>query len=240
MAASLRRLDGTYTAYLVPPMVSLVGEIPAAMKRAYRAFIERYPGIPPMAFRAINTNVLAEVGFTIHLLDNRVEITIRVDQINVRVANLVNDDEIRFVADCILLANNISRQIESETIIGPVVINISTWIKVDGGGDGADQILAKTGRPAKPQLPLKSQIGAQSIQFLPRIMFENPTEGWTLMVGAEKSAIQEADLFIARQYAFEAGKRYANFEQQFAFVQASTAGITEWLGIDMAQADGTN
>ena len=51
-------------------MLSLAGTIPDAMKVVYGTFVERYPGIRPDALRALNTNVLAEVGVSINLLDN--------------------------------------------------------------------------------------------------------------------------------------------------------------------------
>jgi hypothetical protein len=101
--ATVRRLDGTYTASFVPPMLSLAGDIPNVMKAVYGTFVERYPGLALDAFRVINTNVLAEVGVSINLLDNRSEILLRVDQIGVRAVNLRNDQDVRFVVDCILI-----------------------------------------------------------------------------------------------------------------------------------------
>ena len=69
--ATVRRLDATYTASFVPPMLSLAGTIPDAMKVVYGTFVERYPDIRPDALRALNTNVLAEVGVSTNLLDDR-------------------------------------------------------------------------------------------------------------------------------------------------------------------------
>jgi hypothetical protein len=31
--------------------------------------------------------------------------------------------------------------------------------------------------------------------------------------------------------------RYSDFEQQFAFIQSSTKVISEWLGLDMVEAN---
>src|SRR4051812_16835774 len=103
MAVTLRRLDGTYTAALLPPVVAFAGIIPDTIKTLFQAFTERYPGIPPDAFRAINTNVLAELGVSIILLDNRLEIVVRVDQITLRANNIRNQEEVKFVADCVLI-----------------------------------------------------------------------------------------------------------------------------------------
>ena len=116
--ATVRRLDGTYTASFVPPMLSLAGAIPDVMKVVYGTFVERYPGIRPDALRAINTNVLAEVGLSINLLDNRIEILLRVDQIGVRAVNLRNDQEVRFVVDCILITHSAARKLAPAITIG--------------------------------------------------------------------------------------------------------------------------
>lgn len=129
--ATVRRLDGTYTASFVPPMLSLAGTIPDAMKVVYGTFVERYPGIRPDALRALNTNVLAEVGVSINLLDNRIEILLRVDQIGVRAVNLRNDQEVRFVIDCILITHNAARKLAPTITIG---INNNKCLNLDWRG----------------------------------------------------------------------------------------------------------
>jgi hypothetical protein len=54
----------------------------------------------------------------------------------------------------------------------------------------------------------------------------------------ELSARPEADLFLLRQYVFTTGMKYADFEQQLAFVQESAAAISDWLGMEMVGSDG--
>lgn len=233
VAATLRRLDGTYTAYLAPPMLALVGKIPDALKLAYSTFIERYPGIPTAAFRILNTNVLAEAGISVSLLDNRLEVVLRVDQISARTANLTNDDEIRFAVDCILIINNVARKFAPDTTVGVTSINISSWSSVTGGAAATQRILAGVTKPAKPHFLKKLLLDASRIDFLPNIVFENSEEKWRFTLSAEKSAIAQADLFVARKYEFLPGTRYNDFEQQFAFVQKTTSMICDWLGIEV-------
>jgi hypothetical protein len=235
--ATVRRLDGTYTASFVPPMLSLAGTIPDVMKVVYGTFVERYPGIRPDALRAINTNVLAEVGVSINLLDNRIEILLRVDQIGVRAVNLRNDQEVRFVVDCILITHNAARKLAPTITIGSTIVNVSTWIGVDGGGGQVEKILSAASRPSRSNLLKGASLGAKSVAFLPRVVLANDLEGWQLTVAAEKSAIPEADLFVVRQYSFGPPMRYSDFEQQFAFIQTSTNITSEWLGLDMVEAN---
>jgi hypothetical protein len=237
-SATIRRLDGTYTASFAPPMLSLAGAIPDVMKVVYGTFVERYPGIiRPDALRAINTNVLAEVGVSINLLDNRTEILLRVDQIGVRAVNLRNDQEVRFVADCILITHSTARKLAPAITIGSTIINISTWIGVDGGARQVEKILSTACRPSRPNSLKEASLGAKSVAFLPRVLLGNDQEGWKLTVAAEKSEISEADLFVVRQYIFGPPMRYSDFEQQFAFILSSTKVISEWLGLDMVEAN---
>lgn len=237
--ATLRRLDGTYTASFVPPMLSLAGTIPDAMKVVYGTFVERYPGIRPDALRALNTNVLAEVGISINLLDNRIESLLRVDQIGVRAVNLRNDQEVRFVVDCILITHGAARKLAPTITIGSAIINVSTWISVDGGPGQAEKILSAASRPSRSNFLKGASLGAKSVAFLPRVVLGNDQEGWQLTVAAEKSAIPEADLFMARQYVFGPPMRYSGFDEQFAFIQTSANIISEWLGLDMVEANAT-
>jgi hypothetical protein len=233
--ATVRRLDGTYTASFEPPMLSLAGDIPDVMKAVYRTFVERYPSIRPDALRAINTNVLAEVGVSINLLDNRSEILLRVDQIGVRAVNLRNDQEVRFVVDCILITHSAARKLAPAITIGSTIIDVSTWIAVDGGAGQVEKILSTASRPSHPNLLRGASLGANSVAFLPRVLLGNDQEGWQLTVAAEKSAILEADLFLAWRYIFRPPMRYSDFEQQFAFIQTSTNLISEWLGLNFVE-----
>jgi hypothetical protein len=235
--ATVRRLDGTYTASFVPPMLSLAGAIPDVMKVVYGTFVERYPSIKPDALRAINTNVLAEVGVSINLLDNRVEILLRVDQIGVRAVNLRNDQELRFVVDCILITHNAVRKLAPTITIGLTIIHLLTWIGVDGGAGQVEKILSTAARPSHPNLLSGARLGAKSVAFLPRVLLGNDQEGWQLTVSAEKSIIPEADLFLVRQYVFGPPMYYSDFEQQFAFIQTSTNLIFEWLGLNIVEAN---
>jgi hypothetical protein len=234
--ATVRRLDGTYTASFVPPMLPLVGDIPNLMKALYGTFVERYPGITLDAFRAISTNVLAEVGVSINLLDNRSEILLRVDQIGARAFNL-NDQEVRFVVDCILITHSAARKLAPAITIGSTIINVSTWIGVDGGAGQVEKILSTASRPSHPNLLRVGSLGANSVAFLPRVLLGNDQEGWQLTVAAEKSAIVGSDLFVAWRYVFTPPMRYSDFEQQFAFIQTSTNLISEWLGLNFVEAN---
>jgi hypothetical protein len=69
------------------------------------------------------------------------------------------------------------------------------------------------------------------------VLLGNDQEGWQLTVTAEKSVIPEADLFVVRQYVFGPPMRYSDFEQQFAFIQTSTDLISEWLGLNIVEAN---
>jgi hypothetical protein len=235
--ATVRRVDGIYTASFVPPMLSVVGAIPEVMKVTYETFVERYPGIRPDALRAINTNVLAEVGVSINLLDNRLEILLRVDQIVVRAVNLRNDQEVRFVVDCILITHSTARKLAPAIAIGSTIINVSTWIGVNGGAGQVEKILSTAFRPSHPNLLSGVSVGAKSVAFLPKVLLENDQEGWQLTVSAEKSTIPEADLFVLIQYVFGPPMRYSHFEQQFAFIETSTNLISEWLGLNIVEAN---
>lgn len=236
--ATFRRLDGTYTASFVPPMLSLAGAIPDVMKVVYGTFVERYPSIiRPDALRAINTNVLAEVGVSINLLDNRIEILLRVDKIVVRAVNLRNDQEANFVVDCILITHSAARKLAPAISIGSTTISVSTWMGVDGGAGQVEKILSTASRPSHPNLLRSASLGATSVAFLPRVRLGNDHEGWQLTVAAEGSAIPEADLFLIWQYNFGLPLRYADFEQQLAFIQTATSLISEWLGLNFVDAN---
>jgi hypothetical protein len=234
IGASLHRLDASYTAIFVPAMMSLVGKVPDAITVLYHSFVERYPNIAPNAFKALNANVLSEVGIGVVLLGGRLDIAIRVDQMIGQAINLQNHDEVQFTLDCTLLAHSVVRKLSTETTLGQTTLTISTWLKIDGGQSVVDTLLGKVSHRSSALFD-KKRIGAQTLRYLPRIDFSNATEGWRAVAAAEPSVISEADLFVRREYAFSAHMKYSTFEQQLGFVDSSTSAIFEWLGVKTSE-----
>jgi hypothetical protein len=106
MAFTLFRVDTFYSAPFAPPALELVGEIPRLIRTVYQAFADRYPGVPVSAFKALSSNILSEVGISISLLEGRLEIALRVDQLLMQATNLRTPGETRFAQDCVLLMHD--------------------------------------------------------------------------------------------------------------------------------------
>jgi hypothetical protein len=102
MAFTLFRVDAIYSAPFASPALELVGDIQRLIRAVYQAFADRYPGVPPSAFKALNSNTLSEVGLLISLLEGRLEITLRVDQFSVQATNLrtLKKRDLRRIACC--------------------------------------------------------------------------------------------------------------------------------------------
>jgi len=232
IGASLHRLDASYTAALVPPMMSLVGKVPDAITVLYHSFAERYPAIGPNAFRALNANLLSDVGIGVVPLPGRLDITIRVDQITGQAVNLQNRDEVQFALDCCVLAHGVVRKLAAETTVGPTTLAISTWLSIDGGRNVVDSLLERVSPRSSCQFDRK-RIGAETLRYLPRIGFSSLNEGWQAVTAAEPSVIAEADLFLRRDYVFSVNTKYRTIDQQLGFVDSSTSSIFEWLGIKL-------
>jgi hypothetical protein len=232
IGASLHRLDASYTAALVPPVMSLVGKVPDAITVLYHSFAERYPAIGPNAFRALSANVLSDVGIGVVPLPGRLEITLRVDQIIVQAVDLQNHDEVQFALDCCVLAHSVVRKLAAETTIGPTTLAISTWLSIDGGRSTVDSLIQRVSPRSSFQFD-KKRIGAETLRHLPRIGFSNVNEGWQAVAAAESSVIAEADLFLRRDYVFSANAKYSTIDLQLGFVDSSTSSIFEWLGLEL-------
>jgi hypothetical protein len=102
MAFTLFRVDAIYSAPFASPALELVGDIQRLIRAVYQAFADRYPDVPPSAFKALNSNTLSEVGLLISLLEGRLEITLRVDQFSVQATNLrtLKKRDLRRIACC--------------------------------------------------------------------------------------------------------------------------------------------
>lgn len=233
MGFRLERLDSYYSASFVPPLLALVNTVPDAVKHLYRTFVARYPWIPLSAFRALPTTNLAEVGVSVHLLEERLILEMRVDQIAFRATNLRSDTEGLFLRDCVLLLHSAVQTFASEPIVGPTSFRAHTWLAVDGGEQFVDRVLHRTAWPQHtfPQ----DRIGAKGMLYTPRVELFSEDEGWRLIVTAEKSVLPSAQLFVIRDYAFAQGTKHATVEQKIAFVETSTNAIMEWFGIGPAQ-----
>jgi hypothetical protein len=212
-------------------MMSILGKVPDAIAVLYHTFAERYPAIEPSAFKALNTNVLSEVGVGVALLGGRVEISLRVDQLMGKAVNLRTRDEVQFTLDCALLAHIVARKLSAETAFGQTILTISAWLNIEGGVGAVETLLAKVSRPSS-NLFEANRIGAQSVQYLPRFNVSNASEGWSAQITAEASVVPDADLFLTRHYEFLANTKYSTIEQQLGFVDFSTSAIFEWLGVE--------
>ena len=230
MSFRLHRLDATYAATFERPLMALVGEAPRAITQAYRTFAERYPSIQPNVFRALNSNVLAEVGIGMVVLNGRLEIGVRVDQIVGQATNLQTPEEVRFAQDCALLAHQVARKLDETIAVGTTTFKISAWLNIEGGKTAVENLLSRVSKPSSG-LPPFQRIGAESLRYWPRIELASDAQDWRLTVTAEPSAIANADLFLLRDFAFGQKSNLRSFEHQISFVDLATAAITEWLGI---------
>jgi hypothetical protein len=229
MAFTLFRVDASYSAPFAPPALELVGEIPSLIRSVYQAFADRYPGVPVSAFKALSSNILSEVGISISLLEGRLEIALRVDQILMLATNLRTPEETRLAQDCVLLMHDfINKSISQKQ--GTANLGIASWLRVDGG---KEEMVKKLNQIAKPQRTTfnKARIGAETIEHFTKVQFRNEAAGWQLTVLAEPSALPDADLFLHRDYRFLSGGELDTSEKKLGFLETSSIAINEWLGI---------
>jgi hypothetical protein len=190
----------------------------------------RYPFIGPEAYHVLNTNSLSELGIGITLLDRRLEILLRVDQLLVQATNLRSAEEATFAQDCVLIVHSFIEQYLSGTRSATTTFRISSWLNVEGGRETVTKNLAQIARPSRNVFKIKD-IGAESVEYAAKIQLKNPSLGWQLTVVAEPSMVSEADLYLLRDYVFILNSEMATPEARLGFVQSSTAVVCEWLSI---------
>ena len=230
MASEIFRADAVYTVPFLKPALAFASSTAAIIIKAYELFSDRYAFIRPSAFRALNSVALAEVGFTITLLDGRFEIAIRVEHLSITATNLRNAQEIRFAQDCVALAHRLIEQMLPEVSMQYVNLRIGYWLKIDGGKEEAVKQLNRVAKPQRPGLT-KGFLRANSIEHWLRIMFQNTDAGWRISLTAEPSAVPEADLYIMRDYTFDAQLTMDTVEKRLSFIETSEQEIASWLGI---------
>jgi hypothetical protein len=229
MAYTLVRTDAIYTVPFASPALELLGSIPDLIRGLYNTFADRYPGTPVGAFRALSSNNLAEVGLQVSLLDGRLEISVRVDQMSVQATNLRSPQETRFGQDCALLMHAFMEKTTAATE-GSVSLRIASWLNVDVGKDGVTEILARAATPQRPPFDPK-RIGAERMEHFLKMTFQNLTAGWQLIFAAEPAAIPDANLFVLREYQFLPGGEFDSTEKRLGFLEMSSNAICEWLRI---------
>lgn len=192
-------------------------------------FSDRYAFIRPSALRALNSIALAEVGLAVTLLDGRLEIAIRVEQLNIQATNLRNSQELRFAQDCVMLTHALISETLSEATMPYINLRLAHWLTVDGGKDEVNKQFRRIAKPARSGLD-KNFLSAGSIEQWLRIMFKNDTVGWRLSISAEPSAMPDADLYVLRDYLFDTQLEMDTVEKRFSFAETSGKEIAEWLG----------
>ncbi|HVB78985.1 MAG TPA: hypothetical protein VNE82_03430 [Candidatus Binataceae bacterium] len=235
MAFTLFRVDAIYSVPFTSPALTVVGNIPDLLGKAYRLFADRYPGVPVSAFKALNSNTLSEVGIAISLLDARLEITLRVDQFTVQATELRTPEETRLAQDCVLLMQDfVDKTLDPSA--GTVSLRIASWLLVNGG---KAQILKNLRKISKPQSTTfnPKQIGAEKMESFTKVNFQNETAGWQLSVLAEPAAIPDADLYLYRDYQFLPGGELDSSEKKLGFLEMSSLAVYEWLGIGMLKQE---
>jgi hypothetical protein len=233
MNFTLFRLDAVYTAPFSAPALTLVGHIPDLILGLYRAFADRYPFIKPEAFRAINSNTLSEVGISIVLLDRRLEITLRVDQLAIQATLLKHPHEVAFAQDCALLMHDFIGKQLSEATIGPISLGIASWLSLDGRKAEILKLINRVAKPARGGFD-KNWLGAEQVAYWPKLALSNKRAGWQFNISAEPSVVPEADLYILRHYLFEQTSELDTAEKKMAFLESSGRAICDWLGIEPA------
>src|SRR4051794_39206333 len=103
MAYTLVRTDAIYTVPFASPALELLGNIPDLIRGLYKTFADRYPGIPVGAFLALSSNNLSEVRLLVSLLDSRLDIPVRLDEMSILATNFGSLEETWFGQDCALL-----------------------------------------------------------------------------------------------------------------------------------------
>ena len=234
MAFSVFRLDAIYTAPFGVPALALVGRVAELIHGAYRAFSDRYSFIRPEAFRALNSNILSEIGIGVSLLERRLEIQLRVDQFTVQATNLRHPYEIRFAQDCALLMHGFVESQIPEATIGTVNLRIASWLIMDGGTEQVTKVLNKVAKPARTTLDQKQFGDSVTVEYWTKVLLKDTHGGWQLTVGVEPSAIPDAHLYILRDYIFEPASWFDTPEKKMAFLESSTTAICSWLGIEPA------
>jgi hypothetical protein len=229
MAYSLVRTDVIYTVPFASPALELLGSIPDLIRGLYKTFADRYPGIPVGAFRALSSNNLSEVGLQVSLLDGRLEISVRVDQMSVQATKLRSPQETRLGQDCALLMHAFTDKITAATE-GAVILQIATWLNVDVGKDGVAEILARAATPQRAPFE-RARIGAERMDHFLRMNFQNLSAGWQLLFAAEPAAIPDANLYVLRDYKFLPGGEFDSTEKRLGFLEMSSNAIYEWLRI---------
>lgn len=233
MAFTLVRTDAIYTVPFASPAMELLVGVPDCIRVLYETFIDRYPGIPVNAFRALSSNNLSEVGLQVSLLDGRLELSLRVDQMSVQATNLRTPPETRFAVDCVLLMHAFLGRVSAATE-GIVSLRMATWLNVDVGKEGIAKILARRAAP-KDGVFDPARIGAERMEHFLRMTFQNLNSGWQLLFAAEPAAIPDANLYVMRDYQFRSGGEFDATEKRIGFVEMSSAAIYEWLGIGTAE-----
>ena len=229
MAFTLIRADAIYTVPFAVPALELLGSVPDLIRGLYQTFADRYPGIPVGAFRALSSNNLSEVGLQVSLLEGRLEIYMRVDQMSVQATNLRGPQETRFGQDCALLVHSF---IEKTTAVteGTVILQIASWLNVDIGKDGVAEILVRAATPQRAPFE-PTRIGAERMDHFLRMSFQNLTAGWQLVFAAEPATIPDANLYVLRSYQFYPGGEFDSTEKRLGFLEMSSNAVCEWLGI---------
>lgn len=231
MNFTLVRLDAVYTAPFSAPALALVGHIPDVMLGLHRAFKNRYSFIKAETFRAINSNTLSEVGISIVLLDRRLEITLRVDQLAIQATLLKHPHEVAFAQDCALLMHDFIGKQFTEATIGSVNLRIASWLSVDGGKADILKMLSRVAKPARGGFD-KNKLGAEEMEYWPKIAVNHKKAGWKFTVGVEPSVIPDANLYIVRDYLFDETGKLDTVEKKMAFLESSGRAICDWLEIE--------
>jgi hypothetical protein len=111
-----------------------------------------------------------------------------------------------------------------------VNLRIASWLCIDGG---KAEMMKKLNQIATPQSTTfdKARIGAEMMEHFTKVNFRNEAAGWQLTVLAEPAALQDADLYLYRDYVFLPGGELDTSEKKLGFLETSSIAINEWLGI---------
>lgn len=228
MNASIARFDFHYEVKFFRPAFSRIASFSQIVEPIYDAFSSEI-SIPPDAINLQIGNSIDTAGVTLTLFSGLRVFEAKLDGYKVHILDLRSREAIdqakqhtkQFeMAICGFLADGTP---ELTRLVTP------SWLKLDGGTSAADALVRNLTSLSESNDPF--QIGTTNVRSL--VKFECTDTDQQLMVGVtvDRSALQEAHLFLEISTEYGVGTQFDNFDKKADHLYTAAQSVMNKLGL---------
>ncbi len=228
MKARIARFDMHYEVVFYRPVFSHLASFSQIIEPIYDAFSADFP-IPSDAIKLENGNTIATAGVTLTLFSGLSLFEARLDGYKADIIDLRTSADFDQAKRHTKFFESAVSGFLIEGRIKHLRLVTPYWLEVEGGMDAIGRLIRHLTWLPESHDPF--EIGSTKVDSQVRFDCSNSEDQWTARITVEKSAIQNAHLFLEISSQYEADFQFNNFDKRTEHLSMVKKSVFDKLGL---------